>query len=439
MTSLTLIVLGGAGDLSKRLLLPGLGQFMGLDPEVDVTLVGAGLEEPADYAGDVATALRAVEVPTAVPAETVARLTAKTSWVKTDATSSESLQNLLADREGRTVVYFALSPKITKLAVDALAELKLPKDIEYVLEKPFGTDADSARALTQALHRFTDEDHIYRSDHFLGMSGTINLNGLLQTNRPLQTTWDSSAVESVLFVFDETLGLEGRAKFYDANGAAKDMLQSHLMQVMARSLADTADGAQGARNILAATSLAGEVSKSVRRARYTAGTIDGHHLPDYTAEDGVDPDNHTETLAQVTLDVDTDAWRGVPVTLRSGKAIGNPRKEITIFYRPVGDADGTTLRLAFEEDQLYIGINVTDPAHVESLQRVTLHTRLAPSKLSAYGRVIRGVIRQTGATKLHAESPARAWEILAPAFDAISNNKIPLEEYPAGSAGPDGW
>ena len=439
MSSVTLIVLGGAGDLAKRLLLPGLGQFMTIDTEVEVTLVGAGLEEVEDYQQEVSAALKAVNVPMPTPEDVVERLVSRTSWVKTDATSADSLRSLLAEREGRTILYFALSPHITKLAVDALAQIDPPKDLEYVLEKPFGSDAATARALTKSLHRFTDEEHIIRSDHFLGMSGTINLNGLLQTNRPLEVTWNNSAVESITFVFDETLALEGRAQFYDANGAAKDMLQSHLMQVMARSLADTADGAQGAANVLAATSLAGDVSTSVHRARYTAGDIDGRHLPDYASEDGVDPSRGTETLAQVTLAVDTDAWRGVPVTLRSGKAIGNPRKEITIRYLPVGDADGTTIRLAFEDDNVFMEVNVTDPAHRESLQRVTFHTHLAPSKLSAYGRVVRGAIRRNGATRLHAESPARAWEILQPAFQAIADGSIPLDEYAAGSSGPQGW
>ncbi len=439
MTSTTLIVLGGAGDLAMRLLLPGLGQFLALDTEAEVTLVGAGLEEPEDYQSDVSAALQATDAPVGVPAEVVERIVSNTSWVTTDATSADSLKALLEGREERTIVYFALSPRITKLAVDALAELDPPDHLEYVLEKPFGTDADTARALTKSLHRFTDEDHIIRSDHFLGMSGTINLNGLLETNRPLEATWNNGAVESITFVFDETLALEGRAQFYDANGAAKDMLQSHLMQVMARSLADVADGADGAANVLASTSLAGDPSESVRRARYTIGEIDGRHLPDYTSEDGVDPSRGTETLAQVTLAVDTDSWRGVPVTLRSGKAIGNPRKEITIRYRPVGDADGTTIRLAFEDDNVFMEVNVTDPAHRESLQRVTFHTHLAPSKLSAYGRVARGAILRNGATRLHAESPARAWEILQPAFEAIATGSIPLDEYAAGSSGPEGW
>lgn len=435
MNALTFVVLGGDGDLARRLLLPGLAQYMGEDPELDVTLVGAGLGDGNDYPQSVASALREADAPPG-PA---AALVAKTSWVTTDATSSEDLGKLLGDRTGRTIVYFALSPSITKKTVDALANVDVPGDMEFALEKPFGTDAATARALTEALYRFTDEDHVVRSDHFLGMSGTVNLNGLLETNRPLDATWNNAGVESVTFVYDETLGLEGRAQFYDATGAAKDMLQSHLIQSMAHSLADPADGTSGAAKILAATRLDGDVGEAARRARYTAGDVDGHRMPDYASEKGVDPTRGTETLAQVRLAVDTNSWRGVPVTLRSGKAIGDPRQEITVHYKPVGDAHGTTLRLDFRRDSVLMEVNVSDPGHPENLQRATFHTHLMPSRLSAYGRVVRGLVRRTGLTELHADSPVRAWEILQPMFDAFADGLIPLEEYAAGSSGPEGW
>lgn len=435
MNALNFVVLGGAGDLARRLLLPGLACYMAEDPALEVTLIGAGLGEEPGYADSVRDALTVA----GTPPEVVTRLVANTSWMNVDATSPAALGTLLTDLTGRTILYFALSPTITKLTVDALAEVDLPAGLEFALEKPFGTDAASAQALTKALHQFTDEDHIVRSDHFLGMSGTVNLDGILQTNRPLEATWNNSAVDSITFVFDETIGLEGRAQFYDATGAAKDMLQSHLLQVMARSLADSADGPDGAAKVLAATRLDGNVRHAARRARYTTGEIGGHTLPDYASEEDVDASRGTETLAEVTLAVDTDAWRGVPITLRSGKAIGDPRKEITVHYQPVGDAKGTTLRLHFEDDEVLMEINVADPTCPDTLQRATFHTRLVPSRLSAYGRVARGLVQRSGATELHADSPARAWEILQPVFDAFAAGTIPLEEYPAGSSGPNGW
>lgn len=435
MTKLTFMVLGGAGDLARRLLLPGLAEYAELDPALDVELIGVGYEAEDDYPVQVRTALTEA----GAHPDVVDSLVAQTSWVTADATSAEDLGKLLSGRTGRTILYFALSPAITKKTVDALAQVDLPEGLEFVLEKPFGTDSASARDLTEALLRFTDEDHVVRSDHFLGMSGTVNLGGLLETNRPLADTWHGDNVDALTFVFDETLGLEGRAQFYDATGAARDMLQSHLIQVMARSLADPADGPEGAAKILAATSLDGDVAASARRARYTAGSIDGHLLPDYASEEGVDADRGTETLAQVRLRVDTHEWRGVPITLRSGKGIGDPRREITVHYKPVGGARGTTLRLHFDADSVLMEVNISDPGHPKNLQRASFHTRLVPSKLSAYGRVVRALVRNTGATELHCDSPVHAWELLQPVFDAFADGSIPLEEYPAGSGGPAHW
>ncbi|MGO1383475.1 MAG: glucose-6-phosphate dehydrogenase [Arachnia sp.] len=435
MNALDFVVLGGAGDLARRLLLPGLAQYMAEDPSLDVTLVGAGLTDEQGYEGSIREALQSA----GAPEESSHRLVAQTSWMTVDATSPEDLARLLSGRTGRTILYFALSPAITKLTVDALAQVDLPDGIEFALEKPFGTDVESARALNKALLRFTDEDHIVRSDHFLGMSGTVNLCGLLQTNRPLQATWQGQSVASVTLVFDETIALEGRAKFYDANGSTRDMLQSHLLQTMARALADPGDGPEGPAAILAATRVHGDIDKAVRRARYIAGVIDGHHLPDYASEDGVNASRGTETLAQVTFTVDTDAWRGVPIILRSGKAIGDPRKEITVDYLPVDDANGTTLRLSFEDDSVLMEMNVTDPANRDALQRVTFHTKLLPSTLSAYGRVVQGLVRRSGATELHSDSSTLAWEIMEPVLEAFDDDVVPLEEYPAGSSGPEGW
>src|SRR5699024_3160595 len=167
----------------------------------------------------------------------------------------------------------------------------------------------------------------------------------------------------------------------------RDMLQSHLLQVMAHALA--ADTDITVTDILAATNIDPD---SLRRARYTAGEADGERLPDYAQEEGVDPERGTETLFQLTAHVDTDRWRGVPATLRSGKALGNPRREIAISYRREGYPEETELqpgsRLIFPfTDEVVIEANVSDHGYSHNLQRATLRTELVPSKLTAYGRV----------------------------------------------------
>ena len=177
-------------------------------------------------------------------------------------------------------------------------------------------------------------------DHFLGLSTVLNIVGLRFANRLLEPVLNSTHVESVEIVWDESLGLEGRAGYYDHAGALVDMIQSHLLQVLSL-LTMEAPAAINARDfrdekaqVLRATRiLDGDARASSRRARYTAGAVEGRELPDYAAEGGVDPARETETLAEIVVGVENWRWSGVPFMLRSGKALGNPRKEAVFTFR----------------------------------------------------------------------------------------------------------
>ena len=195
-----------------------------------------------------------------------------------------------------------------------------------MLEKPFGTDEASAADLNAIIGRLVPEDQIHRVDHFLGKSTVLNLLGLRFTNRLFEPMWSADHVEQVDIVFDEPLGLENRARYYDGAGALVDMIQSHLLQVLALIAMDPPASLDArdlrdrkAEALRACRVWAGDPAARRRRARYTAGTIDGRRLPGYADEPGVDPARHTETLAEVVLEVDTWRWAGVPFRLRSGQ------------------------------------------------------------------------------------------------------------------------
>lgn len=437
--TVTFYVLGGAGDLVRRLLIPGMAGYLREYEGTRITIVASGLSEVDDYPQLVRDSL--AEADTEVDDRVVDSLAEHASYLVADATDPAELQKLLDSQEpgDRSVLYFALSPAVVAEAVDALAGVTLPEGIVLAMEKPFGEDADTARELNEKLWKITDEEHIFRVDHFNCETALSNLVGLMGANAIFSAGWNSKAVESIEIVYDESLGLEGRAEFYDNNGAVRDMLQSHLLQVMAHALA--ADTDNTVTDILAATNIDPD---SLRRARYTAGEADGERLPDYAQEEGVDPERGTETLFQLTAHVDTDRWRGVPVTLRSGKALGNPRREIAISYRREGYPEETELqpgsRLIFPfTDEVVLEANVSDHGYSHNLQRGTLRTELVPSKLTAYGRVVRAILDLGETAEVPADAPARAWEIVEPVLTAFANDEVPLEEYPAGSAGPEGW
>lgn len=437
--TVTFYILGGAGDLVRRLLIPGMAGYLREYEETRINIVASGRSEIDDYPQLVRDSL--AEADTDVDDRVVDSLAEHASFMVSDATDPVELQKLLDSQEpgDRSVLYFALSPSVTAEAVDALAGVTLPEGIVLALEKPFGEDADTARELNEKLWRITDEEHIFRVDHFNCETALSNLVGLMGANAIFSAGWNNKAVESIEIVYDESLGLEGRAEFYDNNGAVRDMLQSHLLQVMAHALATDTDDT--VTDILTATDIE---PGSIRRARYTAGEVDGERMPDYAEEEGVDPERGTETLFQLTAHVDNDRWRGVPVTLRSGKAVGQPRREIAISYRREGFPEEAELqpgsRLIFPfTDEVVLEANVSDHGYSHNLQRVELRTELVPSKLTAYGRVVRAILTMSDTAEVPADAPARAWEIVEPVLTAFANDEVPLEEYPAGSAGPEGW
>lgn len=436
---MTLYILGGGGDLVRRMLLPGVAGYLSENRDDEIHVVGSGRSEIEDYPQLVRESL--TEAGAEFDESVVENLAESSSYLVADATDPGELQRLLDSREAgeRSVLYFALAPAVTADAVDALSRVELPEGIVLAMEKPFGEDADSADELNDKLLRVTDEDHIFRIDHFNYESAQSNLTGLIGANALFSAGWDNSEIESVEINFEESLGLEGRAGFYDSNGAVRDMLQSHLLQTMAHSLA--AGTPESATEILAATSIDPE---SVRRARYLAGEAGGQRLPDYAEEEGVDPERGTETLFQVTAQADTERWRGVPVTLRSGKAIGDPAQEIVVNYRRRGAENepsalpGTRLSFPFN-NEVAITVNVSDHGYSRNHRRVTLREELMPSRLSPYGRLVGAIAAGDHSSEVPADTPRLSWQIVEPVLAAFARNEVPLEEYRAGSKGPENW
>ncbi len=190
---------------------------------------------------------------------------------------------VLAAATGTPAIYFALPPAVTEKVVETLSKMKLPTGIVLALEKPFGTDLRSARALNRLLASFIPEKQVHRVDHFLGKSTVLNILGLRFANRLFEESWNASNIERVEISYDEQLGLEGRAGYYDHAGALIDMIQSHLLQVLAvvamepPSTLDSDDLRGAMAQVLRATRVwKGDVKNESRRGRYTAGTIGWH-------------------------------------------------------------------------------------------------------------------------------------------------------------------
>jgi glucose-6-phosphate 1-dehydrogenase len=350
------------------------------------------------------------------------------------------------------VVYFALPPAVTATTCAILARIGVPPDTTLVLEKPFGHDRRSARELNRLLTRIVPEERVHRVDHFLGKSTVLNILGLRFANRIFEPLLDNRHVAAVDIVFDEQLGLEGRARYYDGAGALADMIQSHLLQVLALvamdppPVIDARELRDRTADVLRATRLwDDDPARCTRRARYTAGHVGDRALPAYAEEPGVDPARGTETLAEIVLAVDTWRWAGVPFRLRSGKALGATRKEAVVeFRRPPRVPEGLRgvdqpdrLRIAFGPDTMHLDLNVNGPDDPFELDAVTLEACFGPGELPPYGEVLRGVLDGDPLLSVRGDSAEECWRIVEPVVAAWRAGRVPLLEYPAGSTGPE--
>ncbi|MGD7731510.1 glucose-6-phosphate dehydrogenase [Propionibacteriaceae bacterium G57] len=451
----TLVIFGASGDLTHRLLLPGLGTLLRQRPHHDIHLVGAAADDLSeqDWKQRVADAL----CEGGCSADRSTAIVAGTEYKRMDATDATALHQLLtelADPERPIVLYFALPPTISQRACEALARIDLPPNLRLAIEKPFGHDLESAQKFNKLLTSLVPEEQVFRVDHYLGKATVLNLIGLRFSNRVFEPTWNATNIERVEIITDEQLALEGRAGYYDGAGALKDMLQSHLMLVMAMvameepAAIDQLELRDLMVHALRATHLwADDPVASSRRARYTAGTIGEREVPSYVDEPGVDPSRNTETLAEVTLEVRNARWTGVPFRLRSGKALGDGFRGIIVKYRPIvhpvsgfhNAPEPNVLAIGIAPETISMQITTNASGDRWDLEQTVLHSELGESPVRPYGEILDLILSGDPLLSVRGDMAEECWRVLGPVLAAWHNNEVPLEEYRAGSTGPTTW
>ena len=468
-----LLLFGATGDLAGRFLLPALAELydegellpdgfrvvgtarQDWDDEAFRRHVARQLEQHA--AGDVSAASREA-------------LVRSLRYRQVDFDDPGSVAKAVAEASSESVAgagaepvaaYLALPPTAFAPAVRALGEVGLPSGSRIVLEKPFGEDLEGAVGLNRLLQRVVGVaggQAIFRVGHALGMATVENLLAARLANRVLEPLWNSTHIEEIDILWDETLALEGRASFYDRTGALKDVIQNHLFQVLCliameppvslgeRDLRDRKlDVLRSVRPLSTE-----DVRSRTRRARYTAGKLadtggaDGRAVPDYAEEDGVDPGRGTETFAEVVLELDSWRWTGTRFLLRTGKALAKRRKEAVVRFRPVpylpfDDAEPAANELRIGLDGPYdFVLNLTGmasgpPSHLAPL---VLDAELSAPDLHPYSRVLMDILNGNSSLSIRGDEAEEAWRVLTPVLQAWSEDRVPLEEYPAGSSGP---
>jgi len=448
-----LVIFGGTGDLTGRYLLPALSALFARGHLSDrFELVAASRDDWQDEQFRNWAADWLQREAGGVDAGARTKLLSSSRYRRLDLADSASVATCLAG-EYPVAAYLALPPAVFPTAVSALHRVGLPEDSQVVLEKPFGEDLESARALNRLLSELMDERHVFRVDHFLAMTTVQNVLGTRLANRVLEPIWNSVHIDEVEILWEESLALEGRAGYYDHVGALKDMVQNHLLQLLClvamepplslgeRDLRDRkVDVLRSVRPLDDDA-----VAVRTRRARYRAGRVGDRDIPAYVEEDGVTPEHGTETFAEVTLELDSWRWSGTRFRLRTGKAMERDRKEVVVRFRPVphlpfedsAAPDANRLRFGLEPEGLTLDLAGTGPSATLSLVPLTLSAEMEPPELPAYGRILLDVLHGNSALSIRADEAEHAWQILTPVLDCWSHNLAPLEEYEAGSPGPE--
>ncbi|GBQ35241.1 glucose-6-phosphate 1-dehydrogenase [Acidocella aminolytica 101 = DSM 11237] len=415
-----------------------------------------------DHAEFVAQAKAAVEehVPQAErPALLVERFLKRLHYVAADATGdggwAELAEQLKPFKDRVVVFYLATGPALFGPICERLGRFGLADgDARVVVEKPVGKDGESAHAVNEAISRVFPEDRVYRIDHYLGKETVQNLMALRFANGLFEPLWNAAHIDHVQITVAESLGVEGRAGYYDTAGALRDMVQNHILQLLCLVAMEppahlAADAVRDEKlKVLRALQPAQE--HSWVRGQYRAGASAGGPVPGYLDELGA-PESQTETFVALKAEIGNWRWAGVPFYLRTGKRLAERVSEIVITFRPVphsvfGEGAGPiqpnrlVIRLQPDEGvKLWLMIKDPGPGGMR-LRPVPLDMSFAAAfnarNPDAYERLVLDVVRGNQTLFMRRDEVEAAWAWIDPILEAWSQAPEPPKPYTAGTWGP---
>jgi glucose-6-phosphate 1-dehydrogenase len=467
-----LVIFGVTGDLSRKKLMPAIYDLAnrGLLPPT-FALVGFGRRDWSDddFGQVVHDAVRA-HSRTTFREEVWDRLAEGFRFVRgafddddAFARLAETLDKLDVVRGtgGNHAFYLSVPPKAFPVVCQQLHSFGLARPdaggwTRAVIEKPFGHDLDSARQLNTVVNAVFPEESVFRIDHYLGKETVQNILALRFANQLFDPIWNAHYVDHVQITMAEDIGLGGRAGYYDGIGAARDVIQNHLLQLLALTAMEEPvsfrpHALQAEKiKVLSATRLAYPLDETTCRGQYTAGWQGGQRVVGLLDEDGFAADSTTETFAAITLEVDTRRWAGVPFYLRTGKRLGRRVTEIALVFKraphlpfdaTMTDELGTNaLVIRVQPDEgitLRFGSKV--PGHLMEVRDVNMDfsygSAFSEDSPEAYERLILDVLLgEPSLFPVNAEVEL-SWEILDPVLDNWASHGTP-EPYEAGTWGP---
>ncbi|MBP7820628.1 glucose-6-phosphate dehydrogenase [Candidatus Saccharibacteria bacterium] len=457
MPASVLVIFGSTGNLAEKKLIPALyhlqkGKFL---PK-DFNIIFVARDKTATTKSIIAKAKsELVSQEHSIDEDTIELLIEKSSIIYMDSTKQEDyylLKNELDSIDLKKSVkhnrlyYLAIPPNIFPTVIGCLGATGLNKDSDntarrILVEKPFGTDLESAKQLIGHINKYFDEDQVYRIDHYLAKETAQNILTFRFNNPLIEGLWDRQFIDHIQITASETIDIEGRSNFYDDMGALRDLVQSHLLQLMALTTMEVPEVQDSANIHIEKLALLNSI-KSIK-PNHVAEVVFRGQYKGYRQEAGNDQSN-TETFVALHLEVANSRWGGVPILVRTGKALASKVTEITLVFKDRSrrsvPANLLTIRIQPNEG-ISIELQAKKPGFGDELQKVDMdfcyQTSFDGVQPDAYEHVLMDSI--IGDQSLFATSAEvlKCWEILDPILTAWKHDENQPDIYEKGSWGPE--
>ena len=470
----TMVIFGAGGDLTKRLLMPSLYnlKLAGLlDEKFQVIGVDHNESDDGKYQQALTDAMQGFVTekggefsPSGLDDGAWGWIRERLHYQTGDFTANGLYDALKGRLQGNCVFYLAVAARFFGPVIEHLADAGLMQETDgafrrVVVEKPFGHDLDSARALNALILNKVAETQVFRIDHFLGKETVQNIMALRFGNGLFEPLWNRDHIDHVQITAAETVGVEERGSFYEPTGALRDMVPNHMFQLLAsvameppNSFDADAVRAEKAKVLQAIKPMdAMRAARDVVRGQYEAGSVKGKDVPGYRQEPNVAPDSGTETYVALRFKVDNWRWAGVPFYVRTGKRMTTRRTEIAIQFKqapyalfrntPVEQLTPNVMVLHIQPSEgITLNISAKRPGPVLEMGGVAMDFRYTdwfklPSS-TGYETLLYDVMIGDATLYQRADQVDAGWAAVQPVLDEAGAGHLPVQMYPAGSAGP---